>query len=131
MTKHVMLTLMLLTCIVTARPKANAQEAKVAVPYNFVAGGRLLHAGTYTFTRESSEGALRLNNIDRKESGILILPTTFESELSEQTTLRFERMEDLYVLSAIQTSLGRYTFAVGSKAVRTAFKQLAASSAGK
>src|SRR5581483_8709188 len=100
MKKHVMLTLMLLTCIVTVRPKANAQEAKVAVPYDFVAGGKLLHAGTYTFTRESSEGALLLHNNDRIASRILNLPTTFEPQLSDQTTPRFERMADLYVLSA-------------------------------
>jgi hypothetical protein len=131
MTKHLMFTLMLLTCIVTVRPKVNAQEAKVAVPYNFVAAGKLLHAGTYTFTRESSEGALRLVNIDRKESGILILATTFESALSDGTTLRFERMGDLYILSAIETPWARYTFTVGSKAARLVLKQLAASCAGQ
>jgi hypothetical protein len=131
MTKHLMFTLMLFTCIVALRPKANAQQIKVDVPYNFVAAGKLLHAGTYTFTRESSEGALRLANIDRKESGILILATTFESELSDGTTLRFERMGDLYILSAIETPWARYTFTVGSTAARLALKQLAASSAGQ
>jgi hypothetical protein len=42
MKKHVMLTLMLLTCIVAVRPKANAQQTTVDVPYNFVAAGKLL-----------------------------------------------------------------------------------------
>ncbi|HJS98027.1 MAG TPA: hypothetical protein VJ756_02980 [Terriglobales bacterium] len=132
MTKHLMFVLALLTCIVTVRPTANAQQTKVDVPYNFVAAGKLLHAGTYTFTREFSPGALRLNNIDRKESGILMLATTFEpAALSDRTTLRFQRMGELYILSAVQTPWARYTFTGGSKAARLALKQLAASSAGQ
>lgn len=108
MKKYVMFALMLLASIAVARTRANAQEAKVAEPYDFVAAGKLLHAGTYTFSRESSEGALHLKNIDRKESGILILATTFESALSDATTLRFERIGDLYILSAVQTPWARY-----------------------
>ena len=62
MKKYVMFALMLLACTVMVRAKANAQEAKVPVPYDFVAGGRQLHAGTYIVTRESSGGALRVSN---------------------------------------------------------------------
>src|SRR5689334_20237020 len=90
-----MFVLMLLASIAVVTPMAKTQEVKVDVPYNFVAAGKLLHAGTYTFSREPSEGALRLKNTDRKESGILILSMTFESALSDATTLRFERMANM------------------------------------
>jgi hypothetical protein len=123
--------LMLLICAVAVKPRANAQGIKVAVPHDFVAGGMLLHGGTYTFTRQSSEGVLRLSSVDRKESGMFILPTTFESEISDRTTLRFEIIGNLYILSAIQTPRAVYTFAPESKTLRIALKQSTASSAGQ
>ncbi len=132
MKKHVMFVLMLLACIVVVKPVANAQSAKVTVPYAFIAAGRLLHAGTYTVTRQpvgrGSAGLFR--NVDYKESALL-LPTTFESTISNWTTLRFQRFGGLRILREIQIPDGIYTFSLESKAERTALKQSAASSAGQ
>jgi hypothetical protein len=42
---------------------------------------------------------------------MFVLPTTSEFAISERVTLRFERIENLYILSAIQTPQGFYAFA--------------------
>ena len=130
MKKHVMFVLMLLASIAVVTPRASAQ--KLVVPYDFMAAGRTLHAGTYTVTRQpvGPGSALFLKNIDNNEAAFLI-PTTFESALSDWTTLRFEQVGELRILREIQTPTGFYTFGSESKAVRTALKQLAGSPAGQ
>lgn len=130
MNKHVMFVLMLLASIAVVAPTANAQ--KLVVPYDFMAAGRLLHAGTYTVARQpvGLGSALFLKNIDHNETAFL-LPTTFEGTLSSRTTLRFEQVGELRILREIQMTQGIYTFASESKAVKTALKQSAASSAGQ
>ncbi|HET7440358.1 MAG TPA: hypothetical protein VFJ47_03585 [Terriglobales bacterium] len=132
MNKHVMFVLMLLACIVVVKPVANAQSAKVTVPYDFIAAGRLLHAGTYTVTRQpvGRGSAVLFRNIDNKESALL-LPTTFESAISNWTTLRFEQVGDVRILRVIQIPDAIYTFSLESKAERTALKQATALSAGQ
>ena len=130
MEKYAISVLMLLICT-AAQPIANAETVKVHVPYDFMAAGVLLHAGTYGINRQDSGNALRLTNVDRKESGLFLLPTTSEFATSDRVTLRFERIGNLYILSAIQTPEVFCTFAPDYKAVRTALKQSAASSAGQ
>jgi hypothetical protein len=130
--KHVMFVLMLLASIAVVAPIANAQRTKLTVPYDFMAAGRKLHAGTYTVTRQpvGPGSALFLKNIDKGEAAFLI-PTTFESALSDSTTLRFEQVGELRILREIQTPTTFYTFGSESKAVKIALKQLAASSTGQ
>ena len=132
MKNYVMFALMLLASIAVVTPTANAQRTKLTVPYDFMAAGRLLHAGTYTVKRQpvGARSALVLKNIDHNEAAFL-LPTTFESTLSNWTTLRFEQVGETRILRTIQIPDGIYTFAPDSKAERTALKQSAALSAGQ
>jgi len=128
-----MFVLMLLASIAVVTPTmANAQRTKLTVPYDFMAAGRRLHAGTYTVTRQpvGLGSALFLKNVDNNETAFLI-PTTFESALSDWTKLRFEQVGELRILREIQTPTGFYTFGSESKAVKTALKELAASSTGQ
>src|SRR5690242_14448896 len=125
MKKHSLSVLMLLICIVLVKPRANAEEVRVAVPYDFVVAGKLLHAGTYSVSRESPDrpfGALRLTNVDQGGTAMFILPTTFESQASDDPKLRFEQTGDLHVLSAIQTRVGVYTLMPEPSAVTVALR---------
>ena len=86
------------------------REVIVKIPYEFVAGGRTLPAGTYTVTRlsDSRLGGLSISSYDTR-SGALVLANQFKSRPADDTKILFERVGDMYYLSAIETLDGVYT----------------------
>ena len=78
------------------------------VPFEFVAGGTTLPAGTYTVARVSP-GTSQILSIRSYNDGVMFLPIEFDGAATGQAKLDFEHVGDKYFLSGIETSAGVYT----------------------
>jgi hypothetical protein len=86
------------------------REVIVKIPYEFVAGGRTLPAGTYTVSRLSDDSLAGLSITSYEQrSGALVLANQFESHPAEDSKVLFERVGDMYFLRSIETLDGVYT----------------------
>ena len=77
MKKQISVALLGLALMFAAASSASAQAAgsiRIHVPFDFVAGGRQLHAGDYTVRRARSDGesALLIRSEDGREAAIFI-----------------------------------------------------------
>jgi hypothetical protein len=113
---------------------ANAEQARVSVPYDFVVAGQLLHAGTYIISRESPNTGshiLTLVNLDEKNGGTFVLPITVESKVSDKSKLQFDSVGGVYVLTQIQTGEAVYVVAPESREIKTALNQVGGTPVGR
>jgi hypothetical protein len=95
-----------------AGARAQTRQVTVKIPYEFMAGGRTLPAGTYTVSRLSDDGLARLSIVNYEQrSGVLVL-AQFENRPADDTKVRFERVDDNYYLSSIVTLDGVYTLSL-------------------
>jgi hypothetical protein len=95
---------------------AQAQEegrVVAKIPYEFVAGGKTLPAGTYAITRVSSdkERLWEIRNTVTARDGVLLQPIVFDGAV-DHAGLRLERVGDTYYLSRVATSVGAFTLPV-------------------
>lgn len=86
------------------------REVIVNIPYEFVAGGRTLPAGTYTVSRLSDDrlGSLRIASYEQR-SGVLVLANQFEDRPANDTKISLEHVGGMYFLRTIETPDGVYT----------------------
>ena len=103
-----------LTCLLGLGISARAQDASgvvVKVPFEFVAGGKTLPAGTYSVGR-LSPGIHPPLIIDSKDNGAfaLVLPIVPDGDSAGRTELSFERAGGKYFLSKVETPGGIYAF---------------------
>jgi hypothetical protein len=113
MKKQYSTVLLALICLFGLSVGARAEdEGKIVVhvPYQFVAAGKTLPAGTYSVSRVSPE-AHRGLIIRSDESGVFVLPVTSDGTAAEHAQLSFEHVGDQYFLSKVETPLGTYTIA--------------------
>jgi len=101
------------TCLLGLGISARAQDASevvVKVPFEFVAGGKTLPAGTYSVGR-LSPGIHPSLIIDSKDTGAfaLVLPIVPDGDSAGRTELSFERVGGKYFLSKVATPAGVYT----------------------
>ena len=99
-----------LTCLLGLSISAHAQNVdKVAVkiPFEFVAGGQTLPAGTYNVTRASDQAfpALVIRNSD---NSAFLLPMFFDGVSADHAELRFQHVGGKYFLSEVKTPAGVY-----------------------
>ena len=99
-----------LTCLLGLGISARAQDVdKVAVkvPFEFVAGGQTLPAGTYNVTRASDQAfsALLISSFD---NSAFLLPMFFDGVSADHAELSFKRVGDKYFLSEVKTPAGVY-----------------------
>jgi hypothetical protein len=102
-----------MTCLLGLGISAHAQDASgvvVKVPFEFVAGGKTLPAGTYSVGR-LSPGIHPSLIIDSKDNGAfaLVLPVVADGESVGHTELSFEHVGDKYFLSKVETPAVIYT----------------------
>ncbi len=120
--KKLCLTVVLtLTCLLAWGGSARAQDAGLVVtnvPFEFVAGGRTLPAGTYSVSRVS-HSALAIRSYD---SGVFLLPIVFDGAPAEHAKLSFEHVGDKYFLSKVETAAGVYT--IGTPRAMTKLAQI-------
>ena len=106
--------LLTLTCLLGLGVSARAQDAegvRVTVPFEFVAGGATLPAGTYTVGRVSLDAASSI--VIRSDGhGAFALPVAVDGTAVKQPQLSFEHVGGVYFLSEADTPAGVYTFAL-------------------
>ena len=105
-----------LTCLLGLGTRAHSQDASgvaVKVPFEFIAGGKTLPAGTYSVGRLSPDIHPALM-IDSKDNGAfaLVLPSTPVGDFTGHAELSFERVGDKYFLSRVETPAGVYTIQI-------------------
>ena len=113
-----------MTCLLGLGISAHAQDASgvvVKVPFEFVAGGKTLPAGTYSVGR-LSPGIHPSLIIDSKDNGAfaLVLPIVPDGDSAGRTELSFERVGDKYFLSKVATPAGVYTLLTSRAMTRLA-----------
>jgi hypothetical protein len=111
MKKSYLTAVLTLTCLLGLGISARAQDTegvRVNVPFEFVAGGTTLPAGTYTVARVSP-GTSQILSIRSYNDGVMFLPIEFDGAATGQAKLDFEHVGDKYFLSGIETSAGVYT----------------------
>jgi len=99
-----------LACLLGLGISARAQDVdKVAVkvPFDFVAGGQTLPAGTYNVTRASDQAfpALVIRSFD---NSAFLLPVFFDGVSADHAELSFRHVGDKYFLSEVKTPAGVY-----------------------
>ncbi len=89
------------------------REVVVVVPFEFVAAGTTLPAGTYTVSRVSEAGlsGLALSSYENRSSAFVI-PSQFESYPAGDAKLGFKQIGDAHFLSNIETANGVYSIPV-------------------
>jgi hypothetical protein len=124
MKKYYLTVLFTFICLLGLGVGARAQEEDTIiaeVPYDFVAGGAVLPAGTYRVSRVDTGGTREL--LIRSEetgAGAFVVPTVFAYAPGENAHLSLQLVGNKYFLTAIQTSNGVYTMAIPRSAVKLA-----------
>jgi hypothetical protein len=99
----------------------DASRIVVNVPFDFVAGGETLPAGTYSVSRVSTEAQPDLA-IRSDDKSALLLPIVFDGVPDDQAKLGFEHVGDKYYLSKVETLAGVYT--IGTPRAMTKIDQM-------
>jgi len=103
-----------LTCLLGVGISARAQDTegvRVKVPFEFVAGGKTLPAGTYTVSRLSLEAYSGIA-ISTYGNGALVIPIAVDGTAAKQPKLSFEHVGGKYFLTEADTLGGVYSFAL-------------------
>lgn len=114
MKKSYLTAVLTLTCLFGLGMSAHAQDTegvRVKVPFEFVAAGTILPAGTYTVGRLSADAFSGIA-IRSYEHGVVVLPMVVEGTATGQPKLSFEHVGGTYFLSEVHTPGGTYTFAL-------------------
>ena len=128
MKKQYLTVLFTLICVLGLGLGAHAQEQDTVVtnvPFAFVAGGRVLPAGTYRVSRVDSASGSRELEISSYETraSVFVIPTFFDDVQSDKAQLNFEHLGGTYFLSAIETPIGAYTINIPPAAIKLAQTQ--------
>lgn len=90
------------------RLTAHAQEEGTVVatiPFEFVAAGKTLPAGTYTVSRASSSSELLISS---RDNGVFVIPVVQDSTPVDSPLVSFAKVSDTYFLRGVSTSLGTF-----------------------
>jgi hypothetical protein len=109
MKKSYLGALLTLVCVFGLGISARAQDEQVVakVPFDFVAGGKTMPAGTYNVSRVV--GPQRGLIIRGSDSSAFVLPMVFDAGTADHASLGFAHVGDSYFLSKIETLGGVYT----------------------
>jgi len=109
MNKSYLAAVLTLVCVFGLGLSARAQEEQVIakVPFDFVAGGEVMPAGTYNVSRLA--GSQRELVVRGSDNSAFVLPMVFDDVASDHAGLGFEHVGDTYFLSKVETLEGVYT----------------------
>jgi hypothetical protein len=114
MKKSYFAAVLTLTCLLGVGISAHGQDTegvRVKVPFEFVAGGKTLPAGTYTLGRLSLEAYSGIE-ISSYGQGAIVLPIAVDGTPAKAPKLSFELVGDKHFLTEADTPGGVYTFAL-------------------
>ncbi len=114
MKKSYFAAVLTLTCLLGVGVTANAQDTEgvsVKVPFEFVAGGATLPAGTYTVGRISADASSGIA-IRNYGHGAFALPMVVDGTPAKVLKLSFESVGGTHFLTEADTPGGIYTFAL-------------------
>jgi hypothetical protein len=128
MKKQYLAVLFALICVFGLGLSARAQEQDTVVtnvPFDFLAGGRVLPAGTYRVSRVDSTSGSRELEISSYETraSVFVIPTVFDDVQSDKAQLNFEHLGGTYFLTAIKTPIGTYAIDIPPAAIKLAQTQ--------
>jgi hypothetical protein len=112
MKKHyasILLTLICLTGLGVSARAEGKREIIVTVPYEFVAGGKTLPAGSYTVSHVNDQRNRLIISSYENHSIVIVSPIEFNDQLAGNAKVIFEQVGDLHILSKIETLDGVYT----------------------
>jgi hypothetical protein len=113
MNKSYLTAALTLTCLLGLGIKAHAQDTEGAIatiPFEFVAGGQILPAGTYTVSRTAHDAHSGVT-IRSYDNVVFMLPVVVDGAFTQQPRLSFGHVGGEYFLSKVETPGGTYTFA--------------------
>lgn len=115
---------------VAARAQA-VDQLIVKIPYEFVAAGKTLPAGTYTVRRINDRdiNELSLTSFENR-TGVLLSSTIVEPNSDDKQVLTFEIVGDQHILSKIETADHVFTLYVPAKSAPVLAKNQASPSTG-
>ncbi len=92
-------------------------EITVTVPYEFVAGGKILPPGQYSVSRISDDptGGLSIRS-DATGLSVFVMASQFQSRRIENCAVSFEEIEGQHLLKSISASDGVYILSLGRSA---------------
>jgi hypothetical protein len=136
MKKQYVTVLFTLICVVALGLGARAEEQDTVVtkvPFDFVAGGKVLPAGMYKVSRVhpyTGSRELEITSYETRAS-VFVIPTVFDDVQSGNAQLNFEHLGGKYFLNAIETPIGTYAVTLPPSAIKLAqTEQQSASSSG-
>lgn len=89
----------------------------VNIPYEFVAAGKTLPAGTYRVHRLSGNNLAELSLTSfENHTGVLLISSEVSSATADKPTLSFKVVGDQHFLSKIETGEHTFTFPFSPKA---------------
>jgi hypothetical protein len=102
---------------ITAKAQV-VDQILVTIPFEFVAAGKTLPAGTYRVNRVSDDrwAGLILSSFENRASAI-VLPNEVESAPAEKAHVSFETAGDEHFLSRIETADNVFTIPVSRAAI--------------
>ena len=125
MKKQYLAVVFTLICVLGLGLGARAQEdgtVVVTVPFDFLAAGQVLPAGTYTVSRVDFPAGPRELAISSYEThaSVVLVPSLFDDVQTGQAQLNFDHIGNRYFLSAVETPIGTYAIAVPPSATKLA-----------
>lgn len=84
----------------------------VTIPFEFVAAGKTLPAGTYNVNRVSDNDPVLILQSFEKRTGVILLPSQVEGGSTDKVQVSFERVGGRYLLSKIATAKNIFTIPV-------------------
>ena len=128
MKKQYLAVLFTLICVLGLGLGARAQEQDTVVtnvPFDFIAGGKVLPAGTYRVSRVAPVSGSRGLELRSEERGasVFVIPTVFDDVQSDKAQLNFEHLGGTYFLNAVKTPIGTYAIDIPPAAIKLAQMQ--------
>jgi hypothetical protein len=116
--------LLTLVCVLGLGVAAKAEyrgEVVLTIPFDFVAGGKTLPAGTYRVSRISGDksAGLVFSSYENR-SNVIVHPVEIESARSDKPSVSFEEVGEQHFLTRIQTAYDVYNIPVSRSEIREA-----------
>ena len=108
-----------LAALAVASKGQTPDQIVVKIPYEFVAGGKTLPAGTYKVNRvsENNQRALTISSFENHAAVFVLSSEVASRSGAEQPSVSFQQVGEQHLLSKIETADHVYTIPVSRAAI--------------